>query len=105
MSNEIKNAPKSIYQVLSFHISSYKTERDGVRVNVNGGADDVYEHIGPNTVSHTIEEILRSNGLTQADVISITGNMTGKRDTGSWDFWMFCRNPSARKDETNSRTD
>ena len=99
MSDDKNDAPKSIYQVLSFHISSYKTERCGTRVNVNGGPDDVYEHIGPNTVSHTIEEILRANGLTNADIISITGDMTGKRDTGSWDFWMFCRNPSARKNE------
>lgn len=98
MSDDNNDVPKSICQVLSFHIKSYKTERDGEPLEIIG-ADDVFSHNRSDiqTISLTIEEILRTHGLTNADIISITGDATGKRDTGSWDFWMFCRNPNVKK--------
>lgn len=86
----------SIYQVLSFHIKAFKNERDGVRVDVRG-PDDMYEHIGPNTISQTIEEILMKHNLTADDIININADYTKERDIGSWDFWMFCRNPNRRR--------
>lgn len=97
MPDNDNDVPKNICQILSFHIKSYKTERDGVPLEIMG-ADDVFSHNQSEvqTISLTIEEILRTHDLTQADVISVTGEMTGKRDTGSWDFWMFCRNPKAK---------
>lgn len=80
--------------VLAYHISSYKTERDGVSINLST-ADDAYAHNEAGAVSDTINKLLRHEGLNQSHVISITGEMTGTRDGGSWDFWMFCRNPDA----------
>jgi hypothetical protein len=86
--------PTRDLMVLSFHIKGYKTERDGIQVRVMG-ADDVYIHHAGATssISLTINNILVGNKLTAADVISISGDVTGMRDAGSWDFWMFCRNP------------
>lgn len=85
------------FAVLSFHIQGYKTEREGQKIQIIG-PDDVTRHFGPQTVSQTIEDILRQHDLCGADIISISGDMTGQRDIGSWDFWMFCRNPNSTID-------
>jgi hypothetical protein len=85
------------FAVLAFHICGYKNEREGQRIEVRG-PDDVVRHFGPGTVSQTIEDILRQHGLTGADVINISADMTNLRDVGSWDFWMFCRNPKSTTD-------
>ena len=95
----IETAPKT-QQVLSFHILGYKTERDGKKL-CHPGADDVFVHQGQGSISATIDQILTANGLTGADVISISADSgygkTSVRDVGSWDFWLFCRNPKAAK--------
>ena len=84
---------KTRYQVLSFHIKGYKTERNGERVEVIG-PDDVVQHFGPGTISMTIENIMQDYNLAAEDIINITADYTNMRDVGSWDFWMFCRNPN-----------
>lgn len=87
--------PRSKKQVLAFHIKGWKTERDGVEIKLPT-PDDIQGHNVDGSISSTIEHILKHEGLDQSHVISITGQqITQHRDIGSWDFWMFCRNPYA----------
>lgn len=95
-----KNSELPQLPILSFRIDGYKNERDGRQVD-NNGADDVYSHNGPAGVSVTIANLLADNNLTAADVINVTattsyGKVAG-RDCGSWEFWVFCRNPAFQK--------
>ncbi len=85
-------------QVLSFLIHGFKTERDGKKLNLPI-ADDVLAHTGPGTLSDTISQILKANGLTGADIISVTSHKPDNishSSVGSWDFWLFCSNPNAK---------
>lgn len=75
--------------ILSFHIQCWKAERDGDQLGLSG-ADDAFAHPG---VSKTIEKVLKKHGLEVKDIISITSGVAPNRDLGSWDFWLFCRNP------------
>lgn len=90
--------PKSNLPVFSFHIKGWKTERDGTPMNVPG-ADSTFAHFGEGTISETIAKVLCAASLGPEHIISITADMTGKGDTGSWDFWMFCRNPGSATEE------
>ncbi len=91
-------APINTRQILTFHIKGWKTERDGKTLDGVDGTDTVYVHEGEGSVADTIEQVLRFNGLTATDVISISADCpTAHRDLGSWDFWLFCRNPNAAK--------
>lgn len=84
------------YAVLSFHIKSYKTEREGKGVIITS-ADSVYEHNTGNSVSDIIEHILLKYNLYAEDLLNVSADFVGNRDIGSWDFWLFFRNPKARR--------
>ncbi len=74
----------------AYRIAMYKNERDNVRMDINVDANDAYSD---QRVAVAINTLLAAEGLTDADVISVTADYTNMRDRGSWDIYIFTRDP------------
>lgn len=84
----------SALPVVAFHIYGYKNEREGVKIEMDGIADDCFFHSeAHNSIANTIARILKKYELSATDIISISVERDLNRDTGSNNFWMFVRNP------------